>query len=56
MFLTKIDEIFKGLPNVFGIADDIPIEGYYTDGRDHDRFLRQVLQISYCKNIKIKQK
>ena len=23
MFQTKIDEIFKGLPNVFGKADDI---------------------------------
>ena len=31
----KIDEIFKDLPNVFGIADDILIVGYDNDGKDH---------------------
>ena len=24
----KIDELFSGMPNVFGIADDILIEGF----------------------------
>ena len=28
MFQRKIDEIFKDLPNVFGIADDILAVGY----------------------------
>ena len=28
MFQWKIDEIFKGVPNIFGIADDICIVGY----------------------------
>ena len=28
MFLTRIDKLFQGLPNVFGIADDILIAGF----------------------------
>ena len=36
MFQRKIDEIFKDLPNVFGIADDILAVGYDDDGKDHD--------------------
>ena len=32
----KIDEIFKDLPNVFGITDDILVVGYDADGKDHD--------------------
>ena len=35
MFQRKIDEIFKDLPNVFGIADDILVVGYDVDGKDH---------------------
>ena len=45
MLKKKIDKVFKGLPNVFGIADDILIIRYAADGRDHDRTLRQVMQI-----------
>ena len=36
MFQHKIDKIFKDLPNVFGIADNIQVEDYDSDGRDHD--------------------
>ena len=36
MFQQMIDEIFKYVPNVFGIEDDILIIGYDADGRDHD--------------------
>ena len=36
IFQKKTDEIFKDLPNVFGIEDDILIVGYNADGRDHD--------------------
>ena len=43
MFQCKIDEIFKNLPNVFGIADDILVVGYDTDGKDNDEILQQVL-------------
>ena len=37
MSQRKIDKIFKGLPNIFGIADDIFIIGYDDDSKDHDR-------------------
>ena len=36
MFQRKIDEIFKDMPNVFSIADDILVAGYEADGKDHD--------------------
>ena len=39
MFQRKIDKIFKELPNVFGIADDILVVGYEADGKDHDETL-----------------
>ena len=39
----KIDEIFKDLPNVFGIADDILVVGYDSDGNDHYEMLCKVL-------------
>ena len=35
MFQRKIDEIFKDLPNVFGIVDDILVVGYEADGKVH---------------------
>ena len=50
MFQQKIEEIFKDLLILFGIADDILIVGYYADSRDHDRNLRQVMQISHQEN------
>ena len=37
MFQRKIDEIFKDMPNVFGIAGDKLVAGYEADGRDHDK-------------------
>ena len=37
MFQQKIDEIFKDVPYVFGIADDILIVWYDADSRDHNR-------------------
>ena len=41
MFQRKIDELFIGIPNVFGIADDILIVGFDEQGKDHDETLRQ---------------
>ena len=35
----KNRQIFKVLPNLFGIADDILVAGYDSDGRDHDNML-----------------
>ena len=39
MFQHRINEIFKNLPNVFGIADYILAIDYDTDGKDHDEML-----------------
>ena len=36
MFQRKIDEIFRDLPHVFGIADDILVVGNDIDGKDQD--------------------
>ena len=43
MFQRKIDEIFKDLPNVFGITDDFLVVDYYRDSKDHDDTLQRVL-------------
>ena len=45
MFQCKINKIFKDLPNVFGIVDDILVVGYNSDGKDHDETLWQVLHL-----------
>ena len=47
MFTEKIYKIFRDVPNLFGIADYIPIVKYDVDGRDHNRTLRQVMQIGH---------
>ena len=41
----RLEEICKDLPNVFGIAYENFIVGYDADGKDHDRTLRQVMQM-----------
>ena len=53
MFQWKIDEIFKDLSNVFGIADDFLIVRYVADSRDHDKILGQVMQICWQENLKL---
>ena len=45
MFQTKIDEVFKEPPNVFGIVDDIVGMGYDSNGIDYENTLQSVLQI-----------
>ena len=52
MFEWKMDEIFNGMPNVFGIADDIMVLGYEDDGRDHDKTVQKVLQ--RCREVNLK--
>ena len=47
MFQTKIDKIFKELPNVFGIVDEILVEN-----GDHDNTLQRVLLI--CRKVNLK--
>ena len=36
LFQRRVVEIFKVLPNVFGIADDILVVGYAVNGKYHD--------------------
>ena len=43
MFQKRIDELFRGMPNVFGIADDILIAGFNEQGRDHDAVVEKYL-------------
>ena len=45
-------EIFKDLPNVFGIANDILVAGYEADGKDHDKTVWRVLQ--RCRQVNLK--
>ena len=40
MFKQNFDDIFKDLPNEFGIVDDIFFAGYDTNGSDHDKTLK----------------
>ena len=48
----KIDVIFKGLGNVF-CFDNILIIGYEEDSRDHDKILRQMMDICQHENLKL---
>ena len=52
MFQRKIGEIFKDIPNAFGIADDVIVAGYETDGRDHDKTVWRLPQICRWVNLK----
>ena len=52
MFLRKVDEIFKDLPNVFGISYDNSSVGYNVDGKDHNNKVWRVLQI--CRQVNLK--
>ena len=45
VFQKKIDETVTGIPNVFGIVDDILMAGFDGYGKDHDEMLEMVLQI-----------
>ena len=52
--MLQIDEIFKELPNVFSVTDDILIVGYNADGKEHGRILRWVMQICHKETLKLK--
>ena len=45
--------MFKNLPNVFGIDDDILVVGYDKGGKGHDDTLQRVLQVSRQVNLKL---
>ena len=40
MFQRKIDEIFKDLPNVFGIVGNVLVVAHDRNGKDHDDMLQ----------------
>ena len=45
MFHQMIDDIFKDLLNIFGLADNILIIHYDVNRRNHDKILRWVMQL-----------
>ena len=49
----KTDEIFKELPNVFSIANDILVVGCIANWKDYDEILQRVLQIFRQVNLKL---
>ena len=53
IFQQKIDEIFKGLPNMFGTADDIFTVTYDADGRANDNTLRPGMDIFQEEDMKL---
>ena len=52
MFQCKINEIFNDMPNILGIADDILVNSYDEDGKDHDEAVYNVLR--QCKEVNLK--
>ena len=55
MFLKKRDELISGMPNVFGIADDILVASFYGLCRDHDATLDNMFRISRQANLRLKK-
>ena len=49
VFQRKLDEAFKGIPNVTGIADDIIVSGATVE--EHDKALRAMLDASRRNNV-----
>ena len=50
MFQQKINEIFRDLTNVFGIADGILVVEYDAKDREYNRIMKQVMQIGCQEN------
>ena len=45
--------LFSGIPNVFSIADDILIEGFDKQGKDHDETVDKLLRVCIQANLKL---
>ena len=52
MFQRNIDEIYKDMPSVFHIVDDILVAGCAPDGKEHDKTVWRVLQ--RCRQVNLK--
>ena len=53
MFHKKIDKLFSGVSNVFGIADDLLIAGFDQWGENYDKILEKVLWECRQENLKL---
>ena len=53
VFQKKTDELFSGMPNIFGIADNTLIAGFDEPGTDHNATLDKVLRICRQGNMKL---
>ena len=52
MFQKKIHKLFSGMPNVFGIADNILTSSFDELGRDYDVTLDKAVRI--CRQVSLK--
>ena len=52
-FQKKIDEFFKGMPSLFGVADDILIVGFCDWDKDDDETLGKVILVRGKVNLKL---
>ena len=52
-FQKKIDALFSSIPNIVGIVGDILIGGFDEFGKDHNKMLEKVLQISRQVDLKL---
>ena len=52
MFWRRIDKLFSGLPNVFGIGNDILFAHFDEQGKDHDATLDIVRRV--CRQVNLK--
>ena len=46
VYQYKVDGHLEGIENCVAIADDIIIFGFNSDGTDHDKTMRQVMQMA----------
>ena len=51
MFQRKINELFQGMPNVFGIVDNLLTTGFDDIDRDHKATLNMVLRMCRQTNL-----
>ena len=56
MFQRKMDELFQGQSNVFGIADNILIAGFDDMGRYHNATLNKMQRVCRWTNLKLNKR
>ena len=48
----EIDEVFKGIPNIFNRVDNTLLVEYDYDGADYGRMIQELLKIFRKENLK----